>query len=246
MPRITDVPVLLPASTAPDQAAEHPAPAPPATATAPPATATAPSATATAPSATATAPSATATAPSATATAPSTPTPSAPVPDRPQQPNQPQRPSRSQRPRRPKQPRTPPRARLGPARQPRRRRPALAAGQLRRAGLGAETAAAGHRLAHRGEPGHHRLARLRHASGRDAGLAAADGDRLRVRRRRGDRAGPGGRAQPGRRERRGSAHADPAHAALVRPHPGVHRLVRHRRAAQGDPDRAGRRRSRST
>ena len=37
MPRITDVPVLLPASTAPDQAAEHPAPAPPATA--PPATA---------------------------------------------------------------------------------------------------------------------------------------------------------------------------------------------------------------
>ena len=32
MPRITDVPVLPPASTAPDQAAEHPAPAPPATA----------------------------------------------------------------------------------------------------------------------------------------------------------------------------------------------------------------------
>ena len=32
MPRVTDVPVLPPASTAPDQAAEHPAPAPPATA----------------------------------------------------------------------------------------------------------------------------------------------------------------------------------------------------------------------
>jgi sulfonate transport system permease protein len=32
MPRITDVPLLPPASTAPDQAAEHPAPAPPATA----------------------------------------------------------------------------------------------------------------------------------------------------------------------------------------------------------------------
>ena len=32
MPRITDIPVLPPASTAPDQAAEHPVPAPPATA----------------------------------------------------------------------------------------------------------------------------------------------------------------------------------------------------------------------
>ena len=41
-------------------------------------------------------------------------------------------------------------------------------------------------------------------------------------------------------------HADAAHAAAVRADPGVHRLVRHRRAAQGAADRAGRRRSRCT
>ena len=35
-------------------------------------------------------------------------------------------------------------------------------------------------------------------------------------------------------------HADAAHAAAVRADPGVHRLVRHRRAAQGAADRPGR------
>ena len=198
MPRITDVPVLLPASTAPDQAAEHPAPpAPPATArrapTAQPAPTTQPDPT--------------------TQPAPTTQTA-----------------------------RTPPRARLGPARQPRRRGPALAAGQHRRAGLGAEAAAAGHRLEHGSPPGDDQHGRLRDPSGRHAGIAGADGDRVLDRCRRRPWAGPRRRSQPGRARTRWTRPCRCCARCPFRPGPGVHRLVRHRPAAQGAPDRSGRHR----
>ena len=73
-----------------------------------------------------------------------------------------------------------------------------------------------------------------------AGLARALCSRLRVRRHGGAAARARGRSQPHRRGHDRPARADDQDAAAVRPDPGLHRLVRDRAVAEGDPDRTGR------
>ena len=123
----------------------------------------------------------------------------------------------------------------------------LAVRQLGRDHLSGQAAAARLQVwQHRGVAGHQLLAGVRVAAGQPAGLAGAGRDRLRVRRGGGDRPRRRRRAEPAGRERGRPADADAPDAAAVRADPGVHRLVRDRRAAEDAADRDRRRRSRCT